>query len=474
MNSLFRVVAWSEVLRLRRSPLRSLALLLYLAVGVASIEIGRGHLETLRSSLEEGERRQESLRAEAFGWFEEGRVGPEDRPWVDITEPLWMDWYSGSHLGLEAEALAGLSVGVSDVRGNLVRLNRLATPFDADQWRQLANPEMQLLGVMDLSFVLSLLMPLLVIVLVFDLRSYERDRGIEGLVVLQAGQLRTWFWSRLLIAGALAGLPTLVLWILGGWRTEAIVSQPTAWLLGGLLTLSYLAVWVGFGGAVAARSGSANRAALVLASAWICFSVLLPAAANQVVNSAEPVGYSTQIIDAVRADRYKLYEQPVEALLPSVYEEFPALSLQPYAEAEEREDVRDRHVFDLASLQLTQEAYDRVAASERRRLETAGRFVLANPVQAFQAGLNQLAGTEALAYVRFGQAILDSVQIKVGQILELAWTLEPSGRDEFVGFADSVPKRFNGSRAPAATVWAALLLWGLASLVLASGVKEQR
>jgi ABC-2 type transport system permease protein len=454
----------SEIRRLFRSPLRVLAVVLYFAAGAAALQVGRSHVAVLESNLAEGAVRQERQQAEALAWFEEGRVGPEDRPWVDITTALWADWYAANHLGIEPVPLAAVSVGVSDVRSNLVRLSRLATPFDTDEWRQLANPERQALGVMDLAFVLTFFLPLLVIVLAFDLRGFERDRGIEGLLLLQSGRLEPWVRARLIAVAAIVGVPTVALWLLVGGATGAMEGQTVGWLLGGGLVAAYLAFWIAISGAVAVRAGSANRSAIILASVWICACVLVPALVNQTVSLAEPVGYSSRATDAARAERYELYEEPVEALLPHVYEEFPELADLPYAEAgEDRDPEADRHVYDLASHRAFRAAWEEVAEAERRRIRAADRWMVVNPVQAFHSGLTRLAGTEATAYLTFGEAILESVHAKIRRILTYAWAREPIDRDRFLAIAQGIPWRIQVSERPPPLAWVTLLVWtGLA------------
>lgn len=463
---MLRVILRSEWLRLLRSPLRLTAVLLYTGAGLVALQTGQDHVAVLESNLAEGAAREGRLQAQALGWFEEGRPGPDDRPWVDISQTLWADWYSGSHFGLDPVPLAAVSVGVSDVRSNMVRLSRLGTPFDAEEWRQLANPERQALGVMDLAFTFAFLLPLLVILVTFDLLGYERDRGLEGLLVLQAGRLDPWVRGRLLSVALVTGLPTLLLWVVAGALTGAIGEQTVGWLMGGGLVLAYLVMWLVLCGAVAVRTGSANRSALALAGLWIGFCVLVPSLINQVVSMAEPVGYSARITDAVRADRYALYEEPVEALLPAVYEEFPELQRLPYAAVEgERDPLVDRHVYDLASHLSVREAYGETAALERRRLELADRFMAVSPVYAFQSGLTRLAGTEASAYLRFGDAILGAVREKLRLILAYAWRGEPVDREGFKTIAAAVPENLAVSERPPILVWLTILGWTGAAFV---------
>ncbi len=450
-----------ETRRLLRSPLRLVALATYLAAGLWSLQVGRAHVAVLESNLAEGAARQASLQEEALGWFDEGRVGPEARPWVDIRTGLWADWYAAHHLGMEPAPLAAVSVGVSDVRSNMVRLSRLATPFDADEWRQLANPARQALGVMDLAFVLSFLLPLVVIVLTFDLRGYERDRGIEGLILLQGGALGPWIRARLAAVALFAGIPTALLWGAAGVTTGAFSGQFGGWLAGGGLLLVYLLLWTAGSGAVAVRSGSANRSAILLASLWITVCVLIPALVNQLVALSAPVGYSTRITDAARADRYELYEEPVEALEPLVYAEFPEFEQLPYATAAERDPLVDRHVYDLAAHQAFRAAWGEVSASERGRIEMADRFMIVNPVHAFHLGLTRLAGTEASAYLTFGEVILDTVRAKIGRILRHAWATEPIDREAFLALAGDVPETLRVTEPPSPLVWGTLVGWML-------------
>lgn len=416
----------------------------------------------LQSNLAEGGRQESSMQASALAWLAEGRPGPDDRPWVDITKPLWADWYSGNYVGLAPAPLASVSIGVSDLRSNMVRLNRRSTPFDAEQWRQLANPERLALGVMDLSFTFTFFLPLVVILLSFDLRGYERDRGLENLLILQAGRLHRWVGARLLVVGLFAAAPTCLLWLIAGHVSGALVVQTGSWLAGGCLVLAYLLMWIALCGSIAVNAGSASRSALSLAAVWISVCVLVPALVNQIVNRMAPVHYSTEITDAVRVEQYAVLDEPLGRLIEHAYAEVPRIKSLPYADVAvegPRNPTADRHLYDLARFAPVRHAYSEVAALQRHRISLADRVMPINPVYAFNTGLARLAGTEASAYLRFGDAVLAAIQDRIRRLLFLAWSDVTIDRSRFLELTESAPSDLQITERPSALTWLTLFVW---------------
>ena len=92
MTGALVTLARFEWMRLSRSPMRAAAVVVFLLCGLYAIASGVHHVEGWQQTLSElGEREQEQ-RDEALAWFgQEGRAGPEDRPYIDVSQPRWAD-----------------------------------------------------------------------------------------------------------------------------------------------------------------------------------------------------------------------------------------------------------------------------------------------------------------------------------------------------------------------------------------------
>ena len=72
------------------------------------------------------------------------------------------------------------------------------------------------MGTVDLTFVHSVLSPLLIGVLGVGIGGREREEGIDRLITVQSGSVRGWLLARLLVVTALVAGTNLVLCLAAG------------------------------------------------------------------------------------------------------------------------------------------------------------------------------------------------------------------------------------------------------------------
>ncbi len=445
-----RAVARSEWHRLWRSPVRLMAIAALLIAGGFALHTGRAHVDQWREALSVADRREREMQVEAIGFYQQQVVGPKDRPWVNLQEPLWAEWYTGSWFGMRPAPLASVAVGVSDVRGRYVRLSRFATPFDVSRSEELANPEQQLLGMFDLAFAFAFLVPLLLIALGYDVASAEREQGLLRLVAVQGGRVGPWVVARL-GAVALQGLiPCWLLWAAACVLADASLTQA---LVGASLLLLYVLGWVGLVGALAVRASSSAASALGLIGVWVLVGVIVPAAGNLMVQAKMPIGFSTEITDATRTDLNEIAAQPVRALLPQLYASLPSLRQLPYAAKDAapdsaRDALIDRHIVDwLGFLRVEQVAQEvRAAESRRHRLSSVVQWVA--PPFALQTALAGMAGTDVPAFTALSVDVSALVRAKLEALLTVAWSKRSVDETEFRRMAALVPADRSYAGAP--------------------------
>ncbi|MCB9267625.1 MAG: hypothetical protein H6558_21590 [Lewinellaceae bacterium] len=448
-------IEWAQ---LRRSWMRQAALAIYLLLGIYAVFSGQRYVQKWAAAVAHVEAKEQEMAEQALAWYADSIKGPEDRPWVDIYQPLWASWYTGSYLCKEPAPLALASLGVSDTRPNYARITRFSSPFDTRNKPELINPEQLMAGHFDLAFVLVFLSPLLLLLLSYDILGYERDQGMLPLLRLQAGRLAGWVGLRLGFQWALASLATAALWLLAG----AVAGYWGIGLWAGLLlSLLYLLLWAAAVALVISfRQGLAFNA-LALALLWMGVSILLPAAANLWGQSQYPHSFSTEITDAQRAELYALYEKEAKVLEPIVLREFPEARNTPYLQDTARDPLIDRHYYDVAGLVLNQKAAAVANETEEGRERLARQSVWYNPVYALQMGLDEIAGNGSPAYLAFRNDISLSVKAKLKQLLEFAMQQISMDTEKFQQLRQTVgANQHYAGQAPGRS-WLVLLLYVL-------------
>jgi len=83
-----------ELKHFSRSIAKLFAYVLFVLASVYALyngfDLQNKHQETIQN-IEQ--KKQEEI-TKALAWFDEGKKGPEDRPWMDITTPFWASWFT--------------------------------------------------------------------------------------------------------------------------------------------------------------------------------------------------------------------------------------------------------------------------------------------------------------------------------------------------------------------------------------------
>ena len=413
--------------------MRLAAMGVFLLCGMYAISSGAHHVSEWEKTLKELSSRDASLRSEALGWYAEQVSGPADRDWIDITQPRYADRYASAHAVMEPEPLAALAIGLSDIRSSwaVVSATRGAQPFRTSDPATLGNAEKLLSGNFDLAFVLAYLMPLLLLVLMFDVGSMERDLGIMRTVRTQTASPRAWWLLRvslpILVVATLVG----VLLVLGGVWTGAIESSFSLWKTFSLASMGYVLLWgILFSAVLSAGSGS-STAALWMVGLWIGFCVLVPAAVRQVVGSQLPNQYASELTTVLRAERYEILLGEVEEYRDSFYSSRPKIS--PPTETPDRGTASnmDRMMKEAAFLSKVEEVSAEISEREIQREAAVASFGWINPAYVFQNSLCVLAGTESVNFRNHRNGILLAVRDRMESLIGLQWKMSPIEKADF-------------------------------------------
>ena len=149
-----------------------------------------------RKTIESIQMEQQEEIQKVLSWFEQGKNGPEDRSWVDIHEPYWSLAYAPTYTLKKSSALLPLGLGQSEQYGYYKEVTIWSSTYDNDMVEEIANPERLVNGNIDFSFVVIYLLPLLLIVLTYNVGGLEKDARFERLVRIQFGSVSKWLMLR--------------------------------------------------------------------------------------------------------------------------------------------------------------------------------------------------------------------------------------------------------------------------------------
>jgi ABC-2 type transport system permease protein len=215
--------------------------------------------------------------------------------------------------------LAFAAIGQRDVVPYILRVRALgleAQLYESENY----NAELALPGRFDWAFVLTYLAPLLVIVLLHDLKSGEREAGRIGLLAAMARNERA-LWRRrigwrlgLLIAALV--IPLVIGALLSGAGVLNI-------LLFAFVTLAYLLFWTAHCLWIGSRGWSSVTNAATLAASWLVLTLILPALANLAINAAIPVRQGVELTLEQREKIHGGWDKPRTETMQAFFKQHP-------------------------------------------------------------------------------------------------------------------------------------------------------
>jgi ABC-2 type transport system permease protein len=301
--------AWNADFRLLiRAPLSAGALLLLFLL--ASLSVAAGLAATARQQAVIGRVEAAQQKELASVVKEYGKPGGEAGSAAYYTFHLTSD---------PPSPLAFAALGQRDVQPYVLRVRLLGLQSQLYESETL-NPELALPGAFDFAFVLTYLAPLIIIALMHDLVSGEREAGrLRLLVSLPSSGAGVWVrrgvLRYLLVLGAL-----LVPFVIGAGVSGAPVAGTFAMVL---TAAFYGAFWVGLSLWVTARGRGSAANGATLVGCWIVLTLLAPALANAVISRALPVAKGIDLTLAQRERVHRAWDIPKEDTLRPFFAKHP-------------------------------------------------------------------------------------------------------------------------------------------------------
>ena len=316
-------IFWFEQKHFRRSPSKVFSFTLFLLACVYSIYNGFELQQTQQSTIQTIIQEQEKDLDKTRTWFSEGKNGPEDRAWVDIHEPYWALRYTPTYTIKRASALLPLGIGQTEQYGYYKEIDFWSSTYDNDMVEEIANPERLLQGSIDFSFLVIYLLPLLLIILTYNIGGLERDKHFDKLVIIQSGSIRKWTCIRFAFYVSIM-LITVVSLIL----VVAYVNHDLALSIDTLCKLILLATgYILFFSAIyfmVLWKGSGSRTiAFNMITIWLSLCVIIPGFVHQIASLQSPAHYMTDFLDTNRKEAYATYSLPSDSLMEHLQEIYP-------------------------------------------------------------------------------------------------------------------------------------------------------
>jgi len=405
-----------------RSPFKVVALVLFILAAGYGLHNGASLYHEQVAEVEKIYRKIQEDRQPYLDYYKEGKVGPENRPWVNIEEPFWAIWLNSIYHMKAPSAAMVYSIGQAEQYGYYKRVTTYASPYDSDMTQEIANPERLQTGTLDFTFALLFLLPLLLLILVYNLKSMEAEQGFLPLIEVQTATKHGWLLSRVSFYVVLLYAVIIALLVYGALLTGVWGSASSAFgqmlLFAGLYLVFWSVVYY-----LILRSGSSIIGnTLKMVGIWIVVAFIIPAGVQQWISIEKPANLMTDFIDAQRDQTDEVYALSDSAKRESLETLFPEI-------LDSRLADDDPEGAQLALEESTVALVNEVLKSSITEIEADNEIkntwvrtsYLVNPVAFFHNRFNRISQTHYDDYQTYRREIQELVDKQIRTLVLDYW-----------------------------------------------------
>lgn len=404
-----------------RSPFKVVALLLFMVAGVYALHNGARLYNRQTLEIENLNKKARGEQQEIIAYFDKGEKAPPERPWVDYTTPFWAVWYTPIYHFKSPSPAMVYNIGQAEQYGFYKRVTFQSSPYDTDMAEEIANPERLQSGTLDFSFVILYLMPLLLLIWLYNIKGAEADAGFLPLIFTQTGAVNSWVPLRVAFYASLMLLVVLGLMLYGALLTNVFEAAGQAFWRILFLVTSYLFLWVTAFAVILQRGNSSIGNTLKMVGLWLLFAFIIPATVHQWVSTKHPANLMTDFIDAQRDERDELFNQPdsvFQAHLNDLFPEIPNSSV--YQDSTKMYLAMNRSGAALTN-ELTKKSFNKIEESNGNKNDLIRFCNWFNPVTFFQNQLNAFSGTHYQDYRNYRKEIQTMIDKQVKEMVLDTW-----------------------------------------------------
>ncbi len=263
------------------------------------------------------------------------------------------------------------------------------------------NADFGLVGRFDFAFLAASVAPLLLILLLYDLRASERTARRHDLLVATSGSpLQLWLPRALVRVGLLALLLLAPLWIaalLVEGSSTATLFQATAIVIGSLL-IWWLVV------ELASRIDAAPSILLTtLIGIWLAFAIVIPAMSKAMIEASNPVPDGGEILLLQRETVNDAWDLPKEDTMIPFVKKHPELA--DHAVIDGPWAWKWYYAFQHVGDQKVAPLVEKYREGRMSRDRQAGLVSLLSPTSFVERSFEKLAGTDAASMISYEDAV---------------------------------------------------------------------
>jgi len=264
------------------------------------------------------------------------------------------------------------------------------------------NADFGLVGRFDFAFLAASVAPLLLILLLYDLRASERTARRHDLLVATAGAPNSlWFPRAFVRVACLALLLLLPLWGAGliEGASAVVILTATGIVIGSLLVWWLIVEWIN------RIQASSSILLTSLIGVWLALAIVVPALSKAAIEASNPVPNGGEILLLQRETVNAAWDLPKQTTMEPFIEKHPELS--EYAEINGPWAWKWYYAFQQVGDQSVAPVAKQYREARIARDRQAGMAAFLSPTSFVERAFEKLAGTDAGSMVGYEDAVRD-------------------------------------------------------------------
>lgn len=303
--------------------------------------------------------------------------------------------------------LAGLAAGIKDVTPATEKVNYY-TDYAA-VGREITNPALLFEGRLDLLYVNLYLIPLLIIVLMYNILSSEKEKGISRLLIVQGGTLKRVLLIKFFIRLIIVSLAALILNALGILLSPSGLPSVTDAFLWFFLLISYCIFWTSLCFMIISMDGNSVFNLFSCMAVWIFLLFLLPLAINKTVQLKNPS--DLKLLDLEEKDRLisdEVWSMNPRTVVDSFYINYPKYrsAYMPSDTIDNQNDAFFAGYYHIKQNRM-KAIVDSLWEGDHKANQMAYQLIRYNPVQNTEHLFTLLARTSRGDYLQYKKDVKD-------------------------------------------------------------------
>lgn len=310
---------------------------------------------------------------------------------------------AGSYAVLSPAPLSAVSTGQSDIFPYYTKVAVGSTNAGRDN-ENFENPFNTAQGQFDLAFVLTFILPLLIIALTYNILSSERERGTLPLLLSMPLNIRTWLFQKFVFNYLFVSILSFVFIAVSFLVFGISLTDISFFQLLFSLAL-YALFWFGMAYWINSLGKSSSFNVMLLLGVWLFFTLLVPSTVNMLATAFYPVPSRVEFVTAQRQMQNEA-ERGKEKILAAFYQKNAQFARKTNESEKTWQDWwREGFAEDEHTEQILQNIRNEFYAKAETQRKFANSFQFFSPVILFQNKLNQIAKTDTQTYMDFQKEV---------------------------------------------------------------------